>query len=350
MAAIQTAPAPPQISVRPLTHIPALDGYRGLALLIVLYLHSVYMPKLTVYFGFLAIDTFFVLSGFLITRILLHSHSRGYPIRRFYLRRLFRIFPAYYLLLFAVALWVWMPDWIWCSVYLSNFYYSFKPGPTPLGHTWSLSVEEHFYLLWPLAVYYLPRATSYRIALYALPAFSFATALGVIVAARYFHVLDLDIVDRFVYRGSFFRFSSLGLGAALAYNEGWILAHRKQLKRWCLPIAIFGLICLLFPPARLTVRPIFNLFFFSLVSVSLLLVVLCLDRGSAASRLLEWRPVTFLGDISYGAYLFHYPIYYFFTIWTAPLPVWILCVILTFALAILSHFFFEGPIRRLAPK
>src|SRR5882672_2186860 len=99
--------------------------------------------------GYLGVDLFFVLSGFLITRILLADRENERPLRFFLARRALRIFPIYYLLL-AVLLLAKPGQYLaWCAIYLSNFHFMFDKTPNPLPHTWSLAIEEHFYLIWP---------------------------------------------------------------------------------------------------------------------------------------------------------------------------------------------------------
>jgi peptidoglycan/LPS O-acetylase OafA/YrhL len=164
------------------SRIPALDGVRGLAVLLVLFHHLVYYSGIDKTFwwdrqlfklansSWLGVDLFFVLSGFLITGILFDAKGSGRYFRSFYGRRVLRIFPLYYGFL-AVALLLfplWLPAesgqalidsqaWYW--FYLSNFHVAFEgwPDPAPMGHFWSLAIEEQFYLLWPLAVWALGR-------------------------------------------------------------------------------------------------------------------------------------------------------------------------------------------------
>ena len=154
-------------------HIAALDGLRGLAILLVLLFHygrsahdfgfdNFFISEVSE-FGWVGVDLFFVLSGFLITGVLYDSRSSGSYFRNFYARRALRIFPLYYLSLIVVlvlaALWpsaeVWPRfDAFWFVFYLTNFA-QVAQGPTGagiLGHFWSLAVEEHLYLVWPALV------------------------------------------------------------------------------------------------------------------------------------------------------------------------------------------------------
>ena len=164
-------------------HVPGLDGVRGLAILLVMAVHFVGdatpegpIERLAVKlgnYGALGVDLFFVLSGFLITGLLLDAKGQTSYFRNFYARRTLRIFPLYYLvltLLFLVAPHlVALPEgledarrhqgWLWS--YTANFYLAAKGtwALTYVSHFWSLAVEEHFYLVWPLVVFCLgPRS------------------------------------------------------------------------------------------------------------------------------------------------------------------------------------------------
>ena len=129
--------------------------------------------------GYLGVDTFFVLSGFFITRILRFEKSAGLPLSNFLVRRLLRIFPIYYLTLAVV--WIAHPgsELPWCAAYLSNFRFAFVDhGGGWLSHTWSLAIEEHFYLLWPLCVYGCSDRTARRVAAYGIVPFALFAAVA----------------------------------------------------------------------------------------------------------------------------------------------------------------------------
>lgn len=149
-----------------LSHMKQLDGLRAIAVLSVLYYHF-YSNALP--FGIMGVRLFFVLSGFLITGILLQcrrlaetgGQSSLFTLRRFYIRRFLRIFPLFYLVLLVSAvinlqgfrdgLW-------WHAAYLSNVYFAAGGNAGATIHFWSLSVEEQFYLIWPWLILYVPRA------------------------------------------------------------------------------------------------------------------------------------------------------------------------------------------------
>src|SRR5437762_2587142 len=166
---------PTGVSVDPprLNHQPALDGLRGLAVAAVLLFHGDHLRG-----GFLGVDAFFVLSGFLITSLLLtEARDRGgIALGAFWARRARRLLPALACVLAAVALYAWLlakPDELatirgdalatigyfanWRSIFTSRDYWALFRSPSPLEHTWSLAIEEQFYLAWPLVVAALVR-------------------------------------------------------------------------------------------------------------------------------------------------------------------------------------------------
>jgi peptidoglycan/LPS O-acetylase OafA/YrhL len=162
-------------------HLPALDGVRGLAILLVMLTHFTLVQQGPVLdrlvgmagrFGWTGVDLFFVLSGFLITSILLSSRGTGHYFRNFYARRTLRIFPLYFFVIFIATVVIPSLPFAWTEhfrvenwtrplywLYLSNFAITFSPDASNdmLGLTWSLAIEEQFYLIWPILVLLLSR-------------------------------------------------------------------------------------------------------------------------------------------------------------------------------------------------
>ena len=176
----QTAPVPlPEPSWLRRGQIPALDGLRAIAVLLVLLTHCVQtsgfpewpLLQYVSHKGTIGVDIFFVISGFLITTLLVRELDREgrVQLKRFYFRRFLRIMPAYVGLMIAVAVCqragyfeLQSRDWIGAATYTSNFRY--RPS-WELGHSWSLSVEEHFYLLWPFVLFAGGVAAGWRVGL-----------------------------------------------------------------------------------------------------------------------------------------------------------------------------------------
>ena len=172
----RTLALPPQMEAPAAAHVPALDGVRGLAIALVLLSHVMHDRVSSA--GWIGVDLFFVLSGFLITGILWDSRERPHRARTFYIRRALRILPLYYGVLFAlfVAVPIVHPvhtdeyrqlvseQW-WYWAYLPNWLIALKHPVDggSLAWFWSLAIEEQFYLVWPLVVWHASRRTIVRV-------------------------------------------------------------------------------------------------------------------------------------------------------------------------------------------
>lgn len=351
-------------------HLPSLDGLRALAVLLVLWQH---VPLQTPGYpgwlvtacqfvgpGGLGVELFFALSGFLITRILIAEREQEVPVRWFLLRRLLRIFPCYYLLLVLLAWSQSSPSLAWGALYLRNFADVFAPVPDPLAlsHTWSLCVEEHFYLLWPLVVAFCPRSVGPRVLMWV-----------VIPAA----VLGAGVVcmtcgperDLIIERLSPFRFLTLAAGSLVAYAEPWLSAPSRN-RALRVGLLLTGLGLAMHPLLWFVVVPISLLeasywpIHLMPMAVRLHTAVLCTGillwclappgGGFSPRSLLTARPLRAIGRVSYGLYLYHMPIYAAVLI---PAPtgarVW-QALGWTFLAATLSYWLLERPVLRYAAR
>jgi peptidoglycan/LPS O-acetylase OafA/YrhL len=372
-------------------HLPALDGLRGVAVLLVLWDHAPqaifpsWMRTLvqTTHPGGFGVDLFFVLSGFLITRILLAEREAGVPVRYFLLRRAARIFPIYYLLLSAMAVLHPHREIPWCAVYLSNYYPSFHETGSAswLRHTWSLCVEEHFYSCWPLLVAFLPVRWSRRlITLVVIPATILAGALITLLPrigpawSAIEQLVASGQLEQFerlglVLFGTQCRMLSLAIGALLAFHESalrraWTgslaVAALGGALAWLLSRSTPALCDALgaaFPgpfPAK-DWRVLIGVVATSLATSSVMLGVIAIEeRARSPARLLELAPLRGIGRISYGLYLFHLPLFGRLDVHGLAkegrtLEVWGVLALL-FAVATLSYFLLERPILRWASR
>jgi peptidoglycan/LPS O-acetylase OafA/YrhL len=297
--------------------MPQLDGLRAVAAGMVVCYHFYAPVRHYVHLGGIGVRIFFVLSGFLITGILLRTRiageatggaGRGVTLRRFYIRRVLRIFPLYY---FALALaWLTRVDGAresiaWHAAYLSNVRFFLQNAVDHgkwgghVGHFWSLAVEEQFYLLWPWVIFFAPRRWLPSIAL-GLAAF------GPLFRYVVFTATDNDITAVLL-PGCI---DSLALGAYLAMSvlpefESHPLVRRVGPAVLWVGIALFGA----YQAAELTN----GWWTFRQVSFDLAVAVLGLwvvahaARGVAGpvGRLLASAPLRYLGTISYGIYVYH---------------------------------------------
>ena len=290
-----------------LRYYTELDGLRGIAALMVFFFHfpigsSVYAIHKVALFGQTGVTLFFVLSGFLITRILLATKGERYFYSKFYIRRGLRIFPLYYLalgIIFIIVPWfsgkVAPAGQFYYWVYLQNIWLSFQPGAAGPIHLWSLAVEEHFYLLWPLAVAFTNRR-------------QLAGICGVMLFTAMLCRLGFTIYNNTaaVHYFTFCCTDALACGAllALAEQSGLHLSHKKT-NNYLLPvITVLVFILWLFPhshPVVVNIRPLLlNAFY-----ISLIWRIITLPDGSSISRLLGGGVPAYTGLISYGIYVYH---------------------------------------------
>ncbi|WP_428940650.1 acyltransferase family protein [Fontivita pretiosa] len=334
------AVAPP---LRLPSHIPALDGIRGIAVLLVLFCHATQRPfgesanqafSSLVDRGILSlarlswtgVDLFFVLSGFLITGILYDAKNKPHYFRNFYARRTVRIFPLYYACLVLFLL-VWpmlpagfsrgfgelqtgpLPYWLYISNYSQGLTENLGRTTDHILHvTWSLSIEEQFYLCWPLVVFLCTRQTLLRICVYMFfGAMALRTAL---------------LLDGFWNVAMMFtpcRVDGLAVGAAIALiargprGIGCLIRPAKIIG----PASAIALGILIVGMYKLGYRrgigqsPGYVTLGNGLISIfygSILIFAAASDRGTWANRFFASRPLRTFGKYSYAVYLLHMPI------------------------------------------
>jgi peptidoglycan/LPS O-acetylase OafA/YrhL len=320
--------------------ITSLDGLRAVALLIIMGYH---FGVGWLQGGFFSLDIFYVLSGYLITGLLLSEYRKRGAIKlsAFWLRRARRLLPALLIVLVAVTLMVRFaepqglyPDFRMSALsalfYFSNWWqiaasgnYFVATGPvSPLTHTWSLAVEEQFYLIWPLvvlAVMHLSRrfARGLRVLLVV-------SVVGVVASATEMALLYNPARNTTrLYFGTDTHAQSILVGAVLACvltmvemrrgNEGMAPRARSTLARRGLVLAglagfagTLTLTVTLVGTSSLDYRGGFLLS--ALLAAAIIVAAVCVPGGIVADGL-SLRPLVWLGTISYGAYLWHYPIY-----------------------------------------
>ncbi|BBZ46452.1 acyltransferase family protein [Mycobacterium parmense] len=369
--------------------IPALDGLRAIAVGLVLVGHGG-VPG--VGGGFIGVDVFFVLSGFLITSLLLDELGRtgriGLP--GFWIRRARRLLPALVLMVLtvaaarellpyqaltglrsdAIAAFLWIANWRFVAA--KTDYFTQGAPPSPLQHTWSLGVEEQYYFFWPallIAVALLLAARARRRLTWAtvggvrFAAFLIAT-LGALASAVAAMVWVSDATRDRIYFGTDTRAQALLIGSAAAallvrdwpsLNRGWCLIGTRWGRRLARVLPVTGLAGLAAAAHYATGSASeFRHGLLIGVAIASVLVVapVALEQRGAVARLLAARPLVWLGTVSYGVYLWHWPIFLALngehTGWTG-LQLFAARCGATLVVAVASWWLIEQPIRRWRP-
>lgn len=300
-----------------LLHEPALDGLRGIAVLAVIVFHA--MPD-QLPGGFIGVDIFFALSGYLITRLLIleFRSDRSISLVNFYWRRWWRLTPALMamLLVYGVTR-IWLgtgedsltqtKEVLWAASYTANWARAYQWHSMPdLGHAWSLAVEEQFYLLWPPVLIILMKIFgSGRRLLFAVIGLAFLSW-----AWRVYLQFEGASIER-LYNGTDTRIETLLWGGVLAVvvHQGIALqsVHREWLKTagWC---TLMLMLMLLFS-ANWTDRWIYSSGI-TLVSGCSVVLIASLQGASTngMKQFLRTWPMALIGKISYGLYLWHFPV------------------------------------------
>jgi peptidoglycan/LPS O-acetylase OafA/YrhL len=362
-------------------HLPTLDGLRGIAIALVLghsltlleSIHSVraYLLNFSLSVGWVGVQLFFVLSGFLITGILLDTKQSPNYFKSFFGRRALRIFPLYFgTLIIAFVVLPWMGDlpasfqqdyehqtWFW--FYLSNWYSGDIQG---FPHYWSLAVEEQFYLLWPFLVYRLSPKSLLKLCI-GLAIASLAIRIGLRFAGE---------PEGILYTTSFCRMDALALGAAVAVllrNPVWLERLRTRATT-----LILCAVAVLLPTAVIT-RGFERTSFlgqtlgYSALSVAFALVIMAAALADTQSVTAWWRtilasrPLRIMGKYSYAMYMFQRPLHklvgipvlHWLAIDPSDSPGWDLAYVLvmsllTLGVAMLSYRLIEGPILKLKDR
>ena len=352
---------------RSIDHVPGLDGLRGLAVIAVVLFHS----KGLLRDGYLGVDLFFVLSGYLITSILLAEHRRTgrIDLRAFWVRRARRLLPALLAMVPFLAVYAGTlatsaeleplrADALatlgyvanWRSILARRSYWEMFSAPSPLEHTWSLSIEEQFYVVWPLVVVaILTRGGKARGVLAVSLLLAAASALAMTL------LFDGGDTTR-VYLGTDTRGAAILIGCALASLD----LERRTARRTGVGvgagilldvggIASLGLLawawgCLDGQDARLYRGVLW------LTELAVVVLIACTVHRSegVVARLLSLRPFRAVGAVSYGVYLWHWPVFVVFDERRVHhTGIWLLAIrlVVTLSFALASYRWVEVPIR-----
>ena len=363
-----------------LAYLPALDGVRACAVVAVMMFHGG-IPFMTG--GFMGVDAFFVLSGFLITSLLIGEWRQTLTVKlgSFWARRARRLLPALLLMLLFVAFLasVIVPkgtygalrlDALSTLLYVSNWhfilvnsnYFNETASASPLIHTWSLAVEEQFYLIWPLVVLAVMHFTRSLKALFAL------CCAAAIASGIWMHVVyDGALNTNRAYLGTDTRSQCLFIGCALAVGlvlasqrshevgrlaKGELWRPKSTAGTWlCAAAGVVGAagaIVLWVVTTSVSAFPYSGGFFLIGLAIAGVILAAVAAPRSIVPRVLSLAPVRYVGRISYGLYIWHWPIF----IWVdhartglTGYPLFGVRVLVTFAVSVLSFHLVERPIR-----
>ncbi len=356
---------------RGIQYIPAIDGLRALAVIAVIFYHLgfTWIPG-----GFLGVDLFFVISGYVITRLLLDSiaESGGLDLRGFYIARARRLLPALLFMLVSttIAIGIWAPDTIkrlltdtpfaltgtlnWWLVAHHQDYFESIGRPPLLQHTWSLAVEAQFYLIWPLILYFILKRFGKKV----IPAASLAIAAASGIALL-FVSFSLDASNSskvsHVYFGTDTHSIGLFLGAALAVS--WIPQNfkvnvSKKAQDFIDGVGVFGFIGILasFLFIDETQPTLYKIAFPLAGLFGAAIVMSVVHPASRFAPVLQNPVLLWIGERSYSIYLWHWVIFQV----TRPSvdlagqewALYALRILIVFALSDISLRYIELPIRR----
>ena len=358
-------------------YLPSIDSLRALAVLAVIIYHVDvnYLPG-----GFLGVDLFFVLSGYLISSLIIKEYKKtgSLNLYNFYIRRARRLLPAVYFMITVVLVVIVMfngvllkkshLDAIFGYIYSSNWWYIFHKldyfdsfgSQSPFKHLWSLAIEEQFYMIFPLLFLLINRKKKDKDGFYKLNRNFLYVILGVILVSLIAHIILFDInnISR-IYFGTDTRAFSLLVGVV-----GAILYPMDKLNTKITPQEnlVYSVVSLISIAALITIMIYtseYNTWLYrgGFLLVAILGIIIIISSGkqhTIMAKLLSFKPVVFIGKISYSLYLWHFPV----LVLTTPVSeigkpnifFVVLRVILTFILAIISYALVETPIRKLGFK
>ena len=365
----ERAPGAPQ-----LPRMPALDGVRALAVLAVMAYHNgfTWIPG-----GYYGVDAFFVLSGFLITSLLLAEVDATGTLKllRFWGRRARRLLPALFVLVGALgvvhllspSLLPWadpVPDAAATIGYVANWhfvagnagYFAASGPPSPLLHTWSLAIEEQFYLVWPLVVLAVMgrrgrhAGADRRRRLYTLGAICVVGAAASV--AWMWHLTPAGASPNRAYYGTDARAQAVLLGGSLAVALALFAGRSARTRRLGALVGAVGLVgsaAVWHLVTEGSTLAFHGGFLLASASAAAVVAGVVLSPAAPTSRFLALRPLRYVGTVSYGAYLWYWPVLLVLTGSRLHLGQWPLFAVrtaVTVGLAALSYHLVEAPIRR----
>ncbi len=348
----------------PTKYVPALDGLRGLAILMVICYH--YFPGIRLFsIGWAGVDLFFVLSGYLITGRLQATLDSKHYFENFIKNRILRVFPLYYavLIIFFIAVYIHAKDgnssastfysshWVSFFIFTENWSFIFYglPDDSYLNHFWSLAIEEQFYFFWPWVIYFI---SPVRRRLMVICLF----ILGIVITRTYLY--EFSSLEFNYYFNTFCRTDSLLIGAVLSqlYSENLKIPGRfvNILFAILFFIIITGIYVMksagLFSPFMATAGYTCLAFWYACI------LYMILEEYSLVKSFFSIPILRYTGKISFGLYVFHWPVLLILrnkaTIWgsshfqfsksTLSMTSTGISILITFTLSALSYRYFES--------
>jgi peptidoglycan/LPS O-acetylase OafA/YrhL len=396
MATLRRAVPREQISQVP--YLPGIDGLRALAVAAVVVYHA---NSSWLHGGFLGVEVFLVISGYLITLLLIAEDERSgsVDLRNFWLRRARRLLPALFLLLLGLAVYTSLfynrarastrGDFVAAIAYVSNWFqvwvgagYTAGEAFAPLRHLWSLAVEEQFYLVWPLIMVAILRLGRHRLPQVAAGLVALSLLITIVVALMYRSgdvapecTVDMNgymkvagrciSVNDGLYLGTFSRAGGLLLGAAFAMlwrPNAIIRGPLRDRARMLDGAALVGALILALLMWRVKIISgdgenfgvrydpwLFRGGFFVTGIATLLIIAAVTHRESISGRVLATPVLNWVGTRSYGLYLYHWPVYQAIRKRAGePLSIgeFVLAMVITLPITELSYRYVETPIRK----
>lgn len=353
---------------KPILYRSDIDGLRSLAVTMVILFH-IWPHSLTG--GFIGVDVFFVISGFLITSIINKELNAGtFTFKLFYTRRIKRILPVFYTMVFFTSLaayFLLLPNFylkfvetvVSASTYLSNVYFSktsdyfaLDSSAYPLLHTWSLSVEEQYYVFWPLVLVLLNKWSK-------RPKWINLFTIGLMFIASYlFSIYSTQYNSSTGYYSIFSRAFELMIGSILALflaQKPNILSDFSVRLKWILVnlIALIGLCLIIMSSYSLNEKTAFPGYIALIPTLGAAFIIYAgsLSHHSLINRFVGSKCFVAVGLLSYFMYLWHWPLLAYWHYLnpeakSVPLLTGLLVILMTLLLSLLSYFFIELPIKK----
>ena len=342
---------------------PHLDGLRAVAVYLVVAFHAGVARFAG---GFIGVDVFFVLSGYLVTQLLMRDLVGGGAVRfgRFYARRIRRLLPAAAILLLVTAVvysaiaspadvasavgsfkaaFLYVANWYF--IHQSSDYFANNINASPVIHFWSLAIEEQFYFVWPLLLGALFAATR-RLQRNGRGVMQGAVAAAGVASVLWALHLSSTNINR-AYYGTDARAYQLLAGALLALSPG--LIRRVVRRRGVEVVAALALVALLLMSTSSVEVTVIRRGIAATIVTAALIVAIEAARGGPVNRVLSWSPIVYLGRISYGTYLWHWPVILVALSVTddaiSPLSLLLISALVATGIASLSYTILERPVR-----